>query len=284
MKKVERVIKTWLRERGVRFGKTTSPERLDGFFKLIRPVTTNHELVRIGKKADGGYLLPNDFSGINVCFSPGVSLEVHFEVALAKMGIKSYLADYSVDFPPIRNPMFDFEKKFLGMENDAIHTTLESWVNSKAGNDEKDMILQMDIEGCEYEVLFDTSNELLNRFRIIIIEFHKLDALLDKFGYQIITTAFRKLLKQFDVVHIHPNNNSSPVGYKKYEIPPDMEFTFLRKDRITQRAFTSSFPHELDAKNMETKSDLFLPSCWYHDEARGRTRSTGTRPKIVSHS
>lgn len=267
MKNFERFIKKWLREQGVCFGKITAPKQLDNFLNLIRPVTTNHELVRIGEKADGGYLLPNDFGGINLCFSPGVSLEVHFEVALAKMGIKSYLADYSVDFPPIRNPMFDFEKKFIGMENDAIHTTLETWVNSKAGKDEQDMILQMDIEGCEYEVIFDTSNELLKRFRIIIIEFHKLDSLLDKFGYQIINTAFRKLLKHFDVVHIHPNNNSSPIGYKKYEIPPDMEFTFLRKDRITQRAFTASFPHTLDERNIGTKSDLFLPSCWYQLES-----------------
>ena len=267
MKEVERLVKQWLRARDVYFGKKTTTEQLDEFLKRVRPVTTNHNLVRIGDKTDGGYLLPDDFTGVNICFSPGVSLEIHFEAALGRKGIKSYLADYSIDSLPVYNPMFDFEKKFLGMENDAIHMTLESWVSAKTGNDEQDMILQMDIEGCEYEVIFDASNELLKRFRIIIIEFPKLDSLLDKFGYQIINTAFRKLLKNFDVVHIHPNNNSIPVRYKKYEIPPDMEFTFLRKDRITQRAFTSSFPHDLDEKNMGTESDLILPGCWYPVES-----------------
>jgi hypothetical protein len=268
MKKLERFVKSWLRARGVYFGKKTTTEQLDEFFKRVRPVTTNHNLVRIGDKTDGGYLLPDDFADVNVCFSPGVSLEIHFEAALGEKGIKSYLADSSIDSLPIHNPMFDFEKKFLGMENDAVHITLDSWVDSKAGKDEKDMILQMDIEGCEYEIIFDASNELLKRFRIIIIEFHKLDSLLDKFGYQIINTAFRKLLKNFDVVHIHPNNNSIPIRYKKYEIPPDMEFTFLRKDRITRRTFTSSFPHELDEKNMSTKNDLILPACWHQVESK----------------
>ena len=42
-------------------------------FKKRGPVKTEHELIRIGGSKDGGYLVPNDLSGIQACFSPGVS-------------------------------------------------------------------------------------------------------------------------------------------------------------------------------------------------------------------
>ena len=47
---------------------------------------------------------------------------------------------------------------------------------------------------------------VVQRFRIIVIEFHGLDAIFVGRGYEYIHDAFSKLLKFFDVVHIHPNN------------------------------------------------------------------------------
>jgi len=56
--------------------------------------------------------------------------------------------------------------------------------------------------------------------------------LLDKFGFELIKLTFQKLLKDFKIVHINPNNFSEPI---RYEISPEMEFTFLRKDRVTSK-------------------------------------------------
>jgi hypothetical protein len=265
MKKLERKIKEWLRERNIHIGRKVKDTELINFLRRVRPVTTEHALVRIGEEGDGGYLLPDDFEGISCCFSPGVSIEVHFESDLARRGIKSYLADYSVESLPIKNTHFDFEKKYLGMENNSIYMTLENWIATKVGNVADDMILEMDIEGAEYEVIFDTSCETWQRFRIIVIEFHHLDALLDRYGYDLINLAFRKLQKHFDIVHIHPNNHSKVVRYKKHVLPSAMEFTFLRKDRSEKRQYTETFPHDLDVKNMPAKPDLILPKCWYSD-------------------
>lgn len=199
---------------------------------------------------------------MTACFSPGVSTEIHLEKELAHRGIRSFMADYSIKSLPIQNPLFDFEKKYVGLKPSETHMTLEEWVNRKTTGD-TDMILQMDIEGEEYDVIFDTSNELLKKFRIIVIEFHKLDILLDKYGFQIINTAFNKLLKNFRVVHIHPNNTVAPIKYRDYEFPPFMEFTFLRKDRIHNWSYTENFPHALDSVNVPTKPDFPLPNCWY---------------------
>jgi hypothetical protein len=208
-------------------------------------------------------LLPNDLNGINYCFSPGVSSISNFELSLANSGIKCFLADYSVDAPQTEHFNFDFEKKYLGPINKDEFLTLESWVNSKVSENDSDFLLQMDIEGAEYNVILSTSSKLLSRFRIIIVEFHNLDSLLDKFGHSFISSTLDKLLIDFDLVHIHPNNTSYIAKHDKYIIPSIMEFTFIRKDRMKFSESSSLvFPHPLDMPNDRSKSDLHLPECW----------------------
>ncbi len=181
---------------------------------------------------------------------------------MANRGIRCFLADYSVDAPPVENDLFDFEKKFLGITEDPVHMTLKNWTKRKAG-DETDLILQMDIEGAEYSVILDAERDIIRNFRIIVIEFHRLDALFENFGFEIIHLTFRRLLADFEIVHIHPNNCYMPKTYKGYEIPPVTEFTFLRKDRISNSRPTRTFPHELDQANVPYHSDYALPNCWY---------------------
>ena len=241
----------------------TGVDKLQFFFNKIKPVTTNHKLVRIGGNGDGGYLVPDDLIGIQTCFSPGVSFAAYFENELAGRGIKSYMADFSVEKTPITNDFFSFEKIFIGFENQPHFINLDNWVQKNARAGDNEMILQMDIEGGEYNVLIESSSELLKRFRIIIIEFHDMDSLFDPIGFQLISSCFYKLLKDFEIVHIHPNNFYKNVSHKGFEIPPLLEFTFLRKDRINNTSFATSFPHELDKKNVAENPDIALPVCFY---------------------
>jgi hypothetical protein len=96
-----------------------------------------------------------------------------------------------------------------------------------------------------------------------VIEFHALDYLFNKFGFNIINNTFQKLLKDYKVVHIHPNNCCGVVSKKNIEIPRIMEFTFLRKDRIDKVSQVKDFPHKLDVKNTD-KDDIVLADCWYN--------------------
>lgn len=255
-------IKKFLLSQQIWLSKTTDKKQLLEFLDSVKPVRTNHDLIRIGGETDGGYLIPNDIEDINTCFSPGVSEIADFENDLTKRGIKCFLADYSVDAPPIENALFDFEKKYLGSKNNEIFITLESWIESKAPT-KCDLILQMDIEGFEYPVIFDTSSEILNRFRILVIEFHNLDRLFNPIGFEFINLTFAKILKNFEVVHIHPNNYFEPVECNGFAVPPIMEFTFLKKERITQMSRSTIFPHKLDRANVSTNFDFALPKCWY---------------------
>lgn len=259
---LKRAVKTYLLKKNIFVGKMTSYSNLVSFLSSVRPIQTNFELIRIGSDGDGGYLVPNDFVGIDTCFSPGVSTTSDFEDDLSKKGIKCFLADFSVDGPAIDNPLFDFEKKYIGIENDDTFITLESWINQKAP-ETNELLLQMDIEGSEYPVIFQTPEEILTKFRILVIEFHDLDSLFTKMGYELISLTFSKLLKYFEIVHIHPNNCCATSSYKDIVIPSVMEFTFIRKDRITHKSPASKFPHVLDRKNVVSHPDMTLPKCWY---------------------
>lgn len=259
---LKNLCKHFLLQNQVRVSRATDFDQLENFFRSIQPITTNHNLIRIGGESDGGYLIPDDLDDVDICFSPGVSNVADFELALASRGIKCFLADYSVDSAPVEHSLFRFDKKYLGNTDNQMCMTLESWVNRYAP-DQNELILQMDIEGSEYSVLHVSSLELLRKFRIMTVEFHKLDALCDRFGFEFISLTFSKLLHVFDVVHIHPNNYHSSTIYGKYQIPPVVEFTFLRKDRILSRRPTTAFPHPLDRKNVPHRDDFPLPECWY---------------------
>lgn len=255
-------LKAALLRRGLWTSRTTNPQRVGQFISSVRPKSTNIELVRFGGAHDGGYLIPDDLEGVAACFSAGVGDVADFECDMANRGIKCFLADYSVDGPPVKNALFDFEKKYIGAQNDSMTMTLQKWVEMKAPQG-GDLILQMDIEGAEYGVIMGSSVETLKRFRIMAMEFHRLDALCARDGFEIIALTFQKLLEHFEIVHIHPNNLITPVSYRGYEIPPCLEFTFLRKDRISSQRPASNFPHPLDRVNVPGIQDYALPRCWF---------------------
>jgi hypothetical protein len=255
------LVRRALLNRGIYVSRVVGKDVVAEFFSLIRTHQAQSDLIRIGGMGDGGYLIPDDLAGMEECFSPGVSAIADFEKDLVARGVRCYLADYSVDEPPFQHSLIDFEKKYLGVVDDEKFVRLESWVARKqkaAG----DLILQMDIEGAEYRVLLETPDHLLSKFRIIVIEFHHLNRLFEMFGFEVIDLAFRKLLKQFDIVHIHPNNFREPVEHFGFVVPPVMEFTFLRRDRAVTKRPAAVAPHRLDAANVTSLPDVALPACW----------------------
>jgi hypothetical protein len=259
--KIRDFINQYVLPGSLRLSKGATREQICRFLASVRPVRTEHPLIRIGGDADGGYLVPDDLEGVGVCFSPGVAATCDFEEACARRGIRSFMADYSVDGPPTQNPLFHFEKKYLGPRNDHRFTTLTSWIDRNAP-DATDMLLQMDIEGSEYPVLLTTSRETLRRFRTIIVEFHSLELLAERSGFQLIDLVFARLTEDFDVVHAHVNNCTSVQRYKDFDLPPVMEFTFHRKDRSNYRTSATEFPHKLDRGNLAERRDTILPQCW----------------------
>ena len=83
-----------------------SIDMLKAFLRNILVYKTN--LIRLGAKNDGGYLVPDDLDNISCCFSPGVDSTIYFEKDLAKKKIPSYLLDSSIDKLPETNDLFHF--------------------------------------------------------------------------------------------------------------------------------------------------------------------------------
>jgi hypothetical protein len=257
------LVRNWLFARGFIVTKQTEAAAVLGLIRKLRPVNCGKDLVRVGVHGDGSYLVPDDLAGIDFCFSPGVSTTSRFEEHLADLNIRTFLADYSVDSPPVSRPEFTFDKKFLGSIDSDRFFTLATWKDKYLRNYSGDLILQMDIEGSEYEVILSTPEKLLNQFRIIVAEFHFLDKLLEPFAFGIMSSCFDRLLKYFHVVHIHPNNYSGIVSKGDTKIPRVMEFTFLNRSRVTHTEPQREFPHKLDEDNLPGGAPLPLPRCWY---------------------
>ncbi len=235
---------------------------LRALLTALRPLDPDTPLIRVGPDGDGGYLVPDDLGGIRYAFSPGVSNESGFELALAQRGMRVFLADHSVDGPAVQHPSFAFDKRFVGCLTNERFMTLDDWHAAKLGADSSELLLQMDIEGAEYETLLATSPSLLARFRIMVIEFHWLPQLWNEPFFALAARAFERLLATHAVVHIHPNNCCGIVKSAGLEIPRIAEFTFLRKDRLRSTRYRTTFPHPLDRPNVG-KPPLDLPACWY---------------------
>lgn len=238
------------------FGAYIRPSRVSDISfiaKFLEPKTCGIELVMIGDGKDGTYVIPNDLIGIEKCFSPGVGPSSQFEEAIYDLyGIKSYMVDASVSrVPSNRDDFYVFEKKYLGASTYENFIDINTWVQKYvAEKSNEDLLLQMDIEGAEFSTLLSCPPNVLNRFRIIALEIHFLDALNLEFFASIFEQTLRKLEANFQVVYAHANNCCGFVKVGSYTLPRVIEVTLIRKDRIRANDLDSSKSNSFVIKNL----------------------------------
>jgi hypothetical protein len=234
----------------------------------LKPVKTEFDLIRIGDSEDGGYLVPDLLETIRYAFSPGVAGTASFERDLISRGIFCYLADYSVDTTPISGNFLDFDKKFIGIEDNEVFMTLSTWLDAKCINS-NDLLLQMDIEGAEWEVLESVDRETLLKFKVLVIEFHNLHFLLFKYSFESMKRVVDSLLSDYYVVHFHPNNNDGLQNLSGVSVPPTAEITFLRKDSCKRIGLLERITSPLDSHNSNWKRHIYAEDIF-------STRNIGT--------
>ncbi len=152
----------------------TEKTALRDFMRALHPRMPGMELIRMGPRGDGGYLVPDDLGGVAACFSPGVAEESGFELDCANAGMQVFMADASVAKPAAAHGNFHFVRKNIGAFNAEECMTIDRWAEDSLPDSAAELILQMDIEGGEYEVFLSMSEPLMKRFRIIAAEFHAL--------------------------------------------------------------------------------------------------------------
>ena len=105
-------LRRLLLQRKIFLHKAAVNETLRRFVSRFREKYRAVELLRVGPKYDGGYLVPDILNEIDYCFSAGVGHTSDFEKDLySKYRIRSFMLDASVDFPQLDGDFFKFEKK-----------------------------------------------------------------------------------------------------------------------------------------------------------------------------
>jgi hypothetical protein len=186
---------------------------------------------RLGALTDGGYVIGVLSDPYDCYISAGVSDEESFsrdfincygmntENAFAfDRTIKEYPTSYTKDITFIKKNI----NNFCDNDNDNLLHYMKTY---------KNIFLKMDIEGCEYNWLLNTSENDLLSFKQIVMEFHGINDNSWGASYQQKFECFKKLANTHYLVHIHGNNHSE----HKNGIPDVVEVTFIRKDCFTSQ-------------------------------------------------
>ena len=243
--------------------KLTQRDDLLRFFQQILPLETNLEIIRLGGDADGGYLVPDDFEGINGLVSPGVGGSISFDIEITKGKIPAVLIDASVEAPSNILSNFTFIPKWLtdasGSFSDQECTLEEIIVDYFPGS--TNLFLSMDIEGSEWGVINHTETKILENFRIMTMEIHDLhETISEELFTSVYQPAMQKLLKSFLVVHLHPNNAGGYFLYSGIMLPKVIELTLIRKDRVSTIAGRAQIPNAMDIVNRSDLRAISIPN------------------------
>ena len=229
----------------------------------FKPYKSPLELERVGSGHDGGYLIPKDLSGVKALFSPGVGDNIEFDLEIANRGIPVYLADNSVDLDASNLPLVSFRKQHLAVKDSLNEITLGSWMELSGfdSNSNESFMLQMDIEGAEWEIGKNLDSQTLGRFKIILVEVHELQRICTKVGLEEVSSWFDRLSGTHKIVNAHVNNGDLPVPYRGILIPPLVELVFLRDDCFSELEDEIEIPHPLESPNDRSFKQTLL-SFW----------------------
>jgi hypothetical protein len=232
------------------FERLTDANNLFELFKKLRPLKVAGGIERIGPDADGSYLLPKRaLRDLDGCISPGVGHSTNFETELLKRKeMKLVLLDGNIQNPPKLNSNATFVSKNLGAINSEENNmcTLDSIVDMYFPYS-KNLLLQMDIEGFEYEVLLSMRDRLKSQFSILVVEFHNLNWWKKKSAfYHLFKPSLENILQTFCPIHFRINSSCPTFEFKGVRLPTVIEVTFLnRSSKLILNEF-SKIPHEED--------------------------------------
>jgi len=213
----------------------------------------------VGDGNDGTYVTPSSTFGATKLISPGVGPTSSFELYWADRGVSCFLFDASVARPKVNHANFNFYKKFVGLGKDEI--TLDLIVESHF-SDSDSYIMQMDIEGGEWEALSPKgiSDSNLLRANWIVLELHELQRIVLT-DYAWMSETLSRLIEFFQPIFLNCNNSALPIKVGEIYLPPVIEVTLIRKDLLKELlVFSQSSANEVG--HMHQKFKVPLAASW----------------------
>ena len=176
--------------------------------------------VRLGKDYDGGYIIA-DIPGAHykTIFAGGILDDISFEEDFLKKypGTECFAFDGTIPALPKENAAITFIRKNIGAEETANVTNLHELIAARDA-----IFVKMDIEGGEVPWIRSLSDEQMNKFEQIVMEFH------NPFGAAEVEV-FNKINKNHYLVHFHGNNCCGVRQHMDVIIPNYFECTYLHK-------------------------------------------------------
>ena len=253
------------------------------FPKILQPIYSNKKnLIRIGPKKDGGYVIDKRIIGkTDYIVTCGLNDDWEFEKEFLKYNQKTQVIAYDhtvnnnfwvnkffkdlihffllkkLSYWKIKN-IFSFIDYNFFFRNRNIHHKLmiDSVTKSKLSinineivKNKKNILLKIDIENTEYKILKQIINNS-KKINCLIIEFHNIKKNVNKI------ISFVKKNKYLKLIHLHCNNIRQ---LDKYNLPYAIEMTFINKKKISlsNKKTIFSYPiKKLDYPNVKRYEDI----------------------------
>ena len=204
---------------------------------------------RLGKDNDGGYIIA-ELPGVKygLILAGGISRDISFEEDFVKKyDVKCFAFDGTISKLPKENNKIEFIKKNIGRDNTEHVTNLHDLINAN-----ENIFVKMDIEGGEIPWIKSLSDNQMNKFDQIEMEFHR------PFSNKEIDV-FDKINKNHILVHFHGNNCCGIKNHNNVDIPNIFECTYLHKKFFVgpPQLNTDPIPSNLDMKNT-SKQEIFI--------------------------
>jgi hypothetical protein len=227
--------------------------------RLLEPrAVVGFRKTRVGSPGDGGYVQIDDVAGVTRALSFGVADNDAWDLGMAARSVPVEQFDGTITDAPSRHPLLRFHKKMIEVATSRTSACLPDLVSQFSCSDSADLILKMDIEGCEWEVLDAAPEHSLGKFTQLIVECHSLSQLENPRFRARAKRVFEKLARSFAVVHVHGNNYRRICSVANVPLPEVLEVTFASRARYRFTENRDTFPTPLDAPCCPGLADIAL--------------------------
>jgi len=244
---------------------TTTYKRCAQIVSLLSPMDLEGaKYSRVGKDFDGGYVMLDDFQSgaVDAAYSFGIGNDVSWDVEIADRGIDVFMYDHTIDSLPKQHPRFRYFKLGITGEKKGEDLRTLDDILAKNGHSQcKNLIMKIDIEGCEWDVFRQADVSIIGQFSQIVIELHGLiEAAYDPKALDTFVGVLGKINKTHQSVHVHANGSSIPLLIGGLVMPDVMEVTYVRRhdEKYNFVPNARQFPTELDQPTLQGGCDVYL--------------------------
>lgn len=222
----------------------------------LKPKVRGLEFSRFGSDYDGGYVVHSEIAPNTVCISAGIAEDSSFEQELSNYIELIHMVDYSIESEPAKLPNGHFhKKKLVGFATSSNELTLNYFFNDEAYMNKR-FIVKMDIEGSEWEVLRNLSDDQIDRIDQLIVELHDVILMIKTGRIRYLIECLEKISRRMLVFNVHGNNASEYGIFLNAFLANVVEVSFINRRLVTSS--DERLPHNLNQPNKANRADLII--------------------------